>query len=124
MALLEVNDIHTYYGNIHALKGLSITVEQGEIVTLIGSNGAGKSTTLNTICGVTPARQGSVLLDSRDITHVPPHEIVSLGVTQSPEGRKIFGRLTVRENLVVGAYSRKSSEISNSLEQVFETFPR
>src|SRR5574337_226332 len=106
MALLEVNDIHTYYGNIHALKGLSLTVEQGEIVTLIGSNGAGKSTTLNTICGITPARHGTVILEGEDITKTPAHDIVKLGVTQSPEGRRIFARLTVRENLVIGAYTR------------------
>jgi branched-chain amino acid transport system ATP-binding protein len=124
MALLEVHDIHTYYGNIHALKGISITVEQGEIVTLIGSNGAGKSTTLNTICGITPARQGTVLLEGEDITKTPAHDIVKFGLTQSPEGRRIFGRLTVRENLVVGAYTRQSSEIEQSLEQVFAIFPR
>ena len=124
MALLEVNEIHTYYGNIHALRGISITVEAGEIVTLIGSNGAGKSSTLNTICGITPARQGSVVLEGSEITRVPPHDIVKLGVTQSPEGRKIFARLTVRENLVLGAYTRDGSEVNDSLEQVFTTFPR
>jgi len=124
MALLEVNEIHTFYGNIHALRGISLTVESGEIVTLIGSNGAGKSSTLNTICGITPARQGAVVLEGMDITHVPPHDIVKLGVTQSPEGRKIFARLTVRENLVLGAYTRNGGEISQSLEQVFTTFPR
>lgn len=124
MALLEVRDIHTYYGNIHALRGISIEVEAGEIVTLIGSNGAGKSSTLNTICGITAARHGQVILDGQDITHVPPHDIVKLGITQSPEGRKIFARLTVRENLVVGAYTRNGHEIEQSLEQVFSLFPR
>jgi branched-chain amino acid transport system ATP-binding protein len=124
MALLEVNEIHTYYGNIHALRGISIEVEAGEIVTLIGSNGAGKSSTLNTVCGITPARTGQVTLGGEDITHTPPHDIVKLGVTQAPEGRKIFGRLTVRENLVVGAYSRPAAEITDSLEQVFVVFPR
>lgn len=124
MALLEVREIHTYYGNIHALKGVSVAVERGEIVTLIGSNGAGKSSTLNTICGITPARRGSVWLDGVDITHSPPHEIVKHGVTQAPEARRIFARLTVRENLVVGAYTRPSTEISHALEEVFSIFPR
>src|SRR5205814_7875045 len=103
MTLLEVHDIHTYYGNIHALRGISITVEQGEIVTLLGGNGAGKSTTLNTICGITPARHGSVILGGTDITQVPAHQIVTRGVTQSPEGRRIFARMTVQENLELGA---------------------
>src|SRR5574341_1771952 len=124
MALLEVHDIHTYYGNIHALKGISISVEQGEIVTLIGSNGAGKSTTLKTICGLTPARSGKVILEGEDITETPAHDIVSKGVTQAPEGRRIFGRLTVYENLVIGAYTRQKSEINQSLEEVFTIFPR
>ncbi len=125
MALLEVKDIHTYYGQIHALKGISLEVEEGEVVTLIGGNGAGKTTTLNTICGVTPAREGSIILGGEDITRKRPHEIVSLGVGQSPEGRKIFTRLTVRENLEMGAYSRKdTSDIPADMEYVFETFPR
>ncbi len=125
MSLLEIRDIHTYYGNIHALRGISITVEQGEIVTLIGGNGAGKSTTLNTICGITPARHGSVLLDGQDITRAKPHEIVKLGVTQVPEGRRIFSRLTVHENLDLGAYTRRDkAAIARSFEMVYELFPR
>jgi branched-chain amino acid transport system ATP-binding protein len=125
MALLEVHDIHTYYGKIHALKGISLTVDDGEIVTLIGSNGAGKSTTLNTICGITPASQGKILLNKVDITQLPPHEIVLRGVGQSPEGRKIFSRLTVRDNLEMGAYTRNDSQgIIDDLEYVFSLFPR
>ena len=124
MALLEVNDIHTYYGNIHALTGISITVEEGEIVTLIGGNGAGKSTTLNTICGITPARHGLVQFDGQDITATRAHEIVKLGVTQVPEGRRVFARLTVRENLLMGAYTRTDDGIGETFEQVFELFPR
>lgn len=125
MKLLEVHDIHTYYGNIHALKGISLDVAEGEIVTLIGGNGAGKSTTLNTICGITPARSGRVILNNRDITSVPPHEIVSLGVVQSPEGRKVFTRLTVRENLEMGSFSRKDkANFKSDMDFVFERFPR
>ncbi len=125
MTLLEVHNIHTYYGHIHALRGISLTVEQGEIVTLIGANGAGKSTTLNTICGITPARQGSIILDGQDITHTPPHEIVRQGVIQAPEGRRIFARLTVRENLDLGAYTRNDrAGIERSLEYVYHLFPR
>ncbi len=124
MALLEVRDIHTYYGNIHALRGVSVSVEAGEIVTLIGSNGVGKTTTLNTICGITPARSGQVMLDGEDITHLPPHEIVARGVTQAPEGRHIFARLTVQENLAIGAYTRKGADISDAFEMVFHLFPR
>lgn len=124
MALLEVQDIHTYYGNIHALRGVSISVDQGEIVTLIGSNGAGKSTTLNTICGLTPARRGSITLSGEEITQRRAHEIVGLGITQAPEGRRIFARLTVYENLVIGAYSHTGQHIDDSLETVFSLFPR
>jgi branched-chain amino acid transport system ATP-binding protein len=125
MALLEVNNIHTYYGNIHALRGISLTVEEGEIVTLIGGNGAGKSTTLNTISGITPARQGSIALADQDITKTPPHEIVRRGVTQAPEGRRIFPRLTVEENLDLGAYSRNDrAEMAQTMKFVFEIFPR
>lgn len=125
MALLEVKDIHTYYGRIHALKGISLTVEQGEVVTLIGGNGAGKSTTLNTICGVTPASEGTIILDGVDITSKKAHEIVAMGVGQSPEGRKIFTRLTVHENLEMGAYTRSDAAgIARDMEFVFETFPR
>ena len=104
MALLEVEDIHTYYGNIEALKGISLTVEEGEIVTLIGSNGAGKSTTLRSISGLTAPREGSIRLDGADIVGTPPQEIVRAGVALSPEGRHCFQRMTVRENLDMGAY--------------------
>lgn len=125
MSLLEVHGIHTFYGKIHALKGLSIKVEQGQIVTLIGSNGAGKSTTLNTICGITPAAEGKILLDGQDITRVPAHQIVTRGVIQSPEGRKIFTRLTVRENLEMGAFTRNDkAEIARDMEFVFTRLPR
>ncbi|KPV50968.1 amino acid ABC transporter ATPase [Kouleothrix aurantiaca] len=112
MALLELNDVHTYYGNIHALKGISITVEKGEIVTLIGSNGAGKSTTLRTISGITPPRQGQVVLEGQRIDQIPAHKVVNLGVLQSPEGRRIFPRLSVRENLEMGAFTRTDKENS------------
>jgi branched-chain amino acid transport system ATP-binding protein len=124
MALLEIHDIHTYYGNIHALRGVSISVAKGEIVTLIGSNGAGKSTSLNTICGITPAKQGSIVWDGTDITQYPPHQIVSMGITQAPEGRRILARMSVRENLIIGAYTRNASEIVSSMAQVFDIFPR
>lgn len=125
MALLEVENLHTYYGKIHALKGISLSVEEGEIVTLIGGNGAGKTTTLNTICGIVRAAEGRVLLRDEDITLLPPHVIMSRGVVQSPEGRKIFQRLTVMENLEMGAYSRNDVHgIASDLEFVFETFPR
>ncbi len=125
MSLLEVHDIHTFYGKIHALKGLSIKVEQGQIVTLIGSNGAGKSTTLNTICGITPAAEGKILLDGQDITRIPAHQIVTRGVIQSPEGRKIFTRLTVRENLEMGAFTRNDkAEIARDMDFVFTRLPR
>lgn len=125
MALLEVHDINTYYGQIHALKGISLTVEEGEIVTLIGGNGAGKTTTLNTISGITPASSGTIRLDGRDITHMRPHEIVAQGVVQSPEGRKIFTRLTVYENLEMGAFGRSDKAgIARDLNHVFDRFPR
>jgi branched-chain amino acid transport system ATP-binding protein len=125
MALLEVKDIHTYYGRIHALKGITLDVEEGEIVTLIGGNGAGKTTTLNTICGVTPASEGSITLGGEDITRKRPHDIVAMGVGQAPEGRKIFTRLRVRENLEMGAYTRSDvGGITQDMEFVFETFPR
>lgn len=125
MTLLTVEDAHTYYGKIHALKGISLTVEEGEIVTLIGGNGAGKTTTLNTITGIVPTAQGRILLNGDDITHTPAHEIVSKGVVQSPEGRKIFTRLTVRENLEIGAFQRTDSAgIARDMAYVFERFPR
>lgn len=125
MALLEVENLHTYYGNIHALKGISLTVEEGEIVTLIGGNGAGKTTTLNTISGIIRASEGRVLLADADITFLPPHEIVARGIVQAPEGRKIFQRLTVYENLEMGAYARTDTHgIARDMEFVFHTFPR
>jgi branched-chain amino acid transport system ATP-binding protein len=125
MALLEVENLHTHYGKIHALRGISLTVEEGEIVTLIGGNGAGKTSTLNTICGIVRASQGRVLLGDEDITHLLPHLIVERGVVQAPEGRKIFQRLTVTENLEMGAYARSDVHgIASDLEFVFHTFPR
>lgn len=125
MALLEVENLHTYYGKIHALKGISLVVEEGEIVTLIGGNGAGKTTTLNSICGIVPSSEGRVLLNDEDITDLPAHQIVQRGIVQSPEGRKIFQRLTVLENLEMGAYSRQDThEFGRDLAYVFQTFPR
>ena len=125
MPMLEVNDIHTYYGNNHALKGISLTVEKGEIVTLIGSNGAGKTTTLRSICGLQKPRQGNILLEGEDISPFKAHEIVSKGVAMVPEGRGIFARLTVAENLDLGAYIRKDrAAIQKDLERVYTIFPR
>jgi branched-chain amino acid transport system ATP-binding protein len=125
MALLDVNDLHTFYGNIEALKGVSLRVEEGEVVTLIGSNGAGKSTTLRSISGLTPPREGSIKFDGTEIGEVPPQEIVQLGISQAPEGRHVFSRMTVRENLDLGAYLRKDrSEIERDMERVFALFPR
>jgi branched-chain amino acid transport system ATP-binding protein len=125
MALLEVQNVHTYYGNIHALKGISLEVDEGEIVTLIGANGAGKSTTLNTISGLTPPAEGRVTLGGQDITHMPAHQIVTQGVIQIPEGRKVFTRLTVRENLEMGAFTRDDADgIAQDMEFVFNLFPR
>ena len=125
MSLLEVSDIKTYYGNIQALKGISLTVDEGEIVTLIGSNGAGKSTTLRSISGLTPARTGSIRFEDREIGELPPQEIVSLGIAQSPEGRHCFPRMTVRENLDLGAYLRNDrSGIAEDMDRVFDLFPR
>lgn len=125
MTLLDVKDIHTYYGKIHALKGISITVNEGEIVTLIGGNGAGKTTTLNSITGIIPVSDGQIILNGEAITTTPPHQIVSKGLVQSPEGRKIFTRLTVRENLEIGAFQRNdTAKIAEDLEYVFDRFPR
>jgi branched-chain amino acid transport system ATP-binding protein len=125
MALLEVKDVHTYYGNIEALKGISIEVEEGECVTLIGSNGAGKSTTLRSVSGLTPPRQGSIRFQDREITETPPQEIVSMGVAHSPEGRHVFSRMTVYENLMLGAYLRRDEGgIKEDLDRVFSLFPR
>ena len=125
MAMLEVNDIHTYYGNIHALRGISLTVDEGEIVTLIGTNGAGKSTTLNTICGSLHPTSGTILLEGEEIHALPAHEIVGKGVSQAPEGRRVFDRLTVQENLEMGAFLRKDSDgIRQDMERAFTLFPR
>jgi branched-chain amino acid transport system ATP-binding protein len=125
MSYLKIEDIHTYYGNIQALKGVSLTVEEGECVTLIGSNGAGKSTTLRSISGLTPPRSGSIQIEGEEISHLPPQEIVRLGISQSPEGRKCFQRMTVRENLELGAYLRRDSDgIEKDLARIFELFPR
>jgi len=123
--LLEVNDLNVYYGAIHALQGISFQLYQGEIVTLIGANGAGKSTTLNTLCGLLRPRSGTIKFQGKDITTTPSEEIVRMGMAQSPEGRKIFAPLTVMENLEMGAYLRKDpKEIEASLERVFKSFPR
>ena len=123
--MLELDDVHTSYGTIEALKGVSLKVEEGEVVTLIGSNGAGKSTTLRSISGLTPPRTGAIRLAGDPIEHLPPQEIVRLGVCQSPEGRKCFQRMTVRENLELGAFLRRDhAGIEKDLARVFELFPR
>jgi branched-chain amino acid transport system ATP-binding protein len=125
VSLLEVNDIHTYYGNIEAIKGISLTVDEGEVVTLIGSNGAGKSTTLRSISGLTPPREGSIRFNGREIGETPPQEIVKLGISMSPEGRHTFQRMSVRENLDLGAYLRRdSADITSDMDRVFDLFPR
>jgi len=125
MPMLEVSDVHTYYGNIHALNGISISVEKGEIVTLIGGNGAGKTTTLRSIVGLLKPRQGHIALDGEDLTQYKAHEIVNKGVAMVPEGRGIFARLTVTENLDMGAYSRKDQKaIQQDLDRVYTIFPR
>jgi branched-chain amino acid transport system ATP-binding protein len=124
MALLEVNEIRTRYGNIEALKGVSLTVEEGEVVTLIGSNGAGKSTTLRSITGLTPASSGSIRFQDEDITRVSAQEVVARGIALSPEGRHCFPRMTVRENLDMGAYRRRGGGIEDDLERIYSLFPR
>jgi branched-chain amino acid transport system ATP-binding protein len=125
MATLTLENVHTFYGNIHALQGVSIEVNDGEIVTLIGANGAGKSTTLRTISGILQPREGEVRLDGERINAVPPHEIVTRGVCQVPEGRRIFSRMTVRENLEMGAFSRRDkANIKSDMDRVFTLFPR
>lgn len=125
MALLELENVHSYYGSIHALKGISMTVEEGEIVTLIGANGAGKSTTLRTISGVLRPRQGRVLFKGQDLAKVPAHKIVNLGIAQVPEGRGVFSRLTVLENLEMGAFIRNDKKsIQEDIEKSFALFPR
>ena len=124
MPLLELTDVHTFYGNIEALKGISLSVEPGECVTLIGSNGAGKSTTLRSISGLTPPRAGSVRFDGAEIGETPPQDIVRLGIAQSPEGRHVFQRMSVRENLELGAYLRRDDRLGDDLDRVFDLFPR
>jgi branched-chain amino acid transport system ATP-binding protein len=124
MALLEIDDLHTYYDNIEALKGVTLEVEEGEVVTLIGSNGAGKSTTLRSISGLTPPRQGSIRFDGREISRRAPQDIVRLGISQSPEARRCFSRMTVAENLDMGAYLRRDNEVATDLKRVYDLFPR
>jgi branched-chain amino acid transport system ATP-binding protein len=124
MTLLEVEGIHTFYGGIQALRGVSLTVEEGEAVTIIGSNGAGKSTTLRSISGLTPARSGTITFEGEEITRLPAHEIVACGIALAPEGRHCFARMTVRENLDLGAYRRRDEEIDEDIERVYELFPR
>jgi len=126
MAMLELHDLHAYYGNIHALKGVSMYIDQGEIVTLIGSNGAGKSTTIRSISGlVPPSRRGEIILDGKRIDHVPAHQIVGMGIAQAPEGRRIFPRLTVQENLEMGAFHRRDgADIRQDINWVYTLFPR
>jgi branched-chain amino acid transport system ATP-binding protein len=123
--ILELTDVHTYYGSIHAIKGVSLEVREGEVVTLLGSNGAGKSTTLRSINGLNRPRQGSIRFQGRDITSVPAHEIVKRGIAQSPEGRRLFPRMTVVENLEMGAFQRSDRDgIREDLDRVFDLFPR
>jgi branched-chain amino acid transport system ATP-binding protein len=122
--MLVVDDIHTYYGQIHALRGIKITVNQGEVVTLIGANGAGKTTTLKTISGLLHARQGAIQFEGEDITKAAAHELVEKGIGHAPEGRRIFPRLTVLENLQMGAFSRPKANIQPDVDRVFALFPR
>ena len=124
MSLLKVDDIHVYYGNIHAIKGISFEVNEGEIVTLIGANGAGKSTTLNTIAGLMKPRSGQITFDGKHLASVPASRIVSLGMALCPEGRRVFQQMSVRENLEMGGYTRPAAEIPAALEDVFTRFPR
>jgi branched-chain amino acid transport system ATP-binding protein len=125
MAMLEVNEIHAYYGNIHALKGISLVVEAGEIVTLIGGNGAGKTTTLRAICALMRLRGGSILFEGQDLSHLAANDLVSQGIAMVPEGRGIFSKLTVVENLQLGAYHRTDKvEIAQDVERMYDLFPR
>jgi len=125
MALLTVQDLHVYYGNVHALKGINLEVEQGEVVTLLGANGAGKSTTLRTISGLLQPQQGAIAFEGRPLNNLPAHKIVNMGVSHAPEGRKVFTTLTVQENLNMGAYSRDDKPgIEESRQRVFHLFPR
>jgi branched-chain amino acid transport system ATP-binding protein len=125
MALLEVENIHSYYGHIHALRGVSLTVEEGEVITLIGSNGAGKTTTLRSIHGILPPREGRIVFRGEEIQGKPAHDMIKKGIAQSPEGRKIFPRMTVLENLEMGAYHRSDrAGIQEDLDRVYDLFPR
>ena len=125
MPLLEIENMHSYYGHIHALQGISLTVDEGEVVTLIGSNGAGKTTTLRSIHGILPPREGKIIFDGEEIQGTPAHDMIGKGIAQSPEGRKIFFRMTVLENLEMGAYHRNDrSEIQRDMDRVFDLFPR
>lgn len=124
MSMLKVEDIHVYYGSIHAIKGISFEVNQGEIVTLIGANGAGKSTTLKTVSAMMKPKTGSVLFEGKSMVGIKPHMIVSRGMAHCPEGRRIFQQMTVQENLEMGAYTRDKSEIEDSIAGVYELFPR
>ncbi len=125
MAILEINDLEVYYGMIQAIKGISFTVNKGEIIALIGSNGAGKTTILHTLTGLVPAKKGQIIYKDQNITKVPAHKIVHMGMAHVPEGRRIFSQLTVYENLRMGAFSRKNqNEFLESLEKVYERFPR
>ena len=122
--LLKVDDLHVYYGSIHAIKGVSFEVNEGEIVTLIGANGAGKSTTLNTVAGLLKPRKGSVALEGNSLLGVAPHKIVSRGMALCPEGRRIFLQLSVQENLEMGAYTRPANEIAETMDRIYQQFPR
>jgi len=125
MPLLELDNVHSYYGHIQALRGISLSVDEGEVVTLIGSNGAGKTTTLRSIHGVLPPRQGKILFAGEEIQGLPAHDMISKGISQSPEGRKVFRRMTVRENLEMGAYHRNdNTTVREDMDRVFELFPR
>ena len=125
MPLLEIENMHSYYGHIQALRGISLTVDEGEVVTLIGSNGAGKTTTLRSIHGILPPREGKVIFDGEEIQGTPAHDMIGKGIAQSPEGRRIFFRMSVLENLEMGAYHRNDrSEIRQDMDRVFELFPR
>jgi branched-chain amino acid transport system ATP-binding protein len=122
--MLQLQDVHTYYGHIHALQGIDLEVRAGEIVTLLGTNGAGKTTTLKTISGLLHPRQGTVHFEGKDVSHVACHRLVESGIAQAPEGRRIFSRLTVLENLQMGGYTRNASEVRQDLAHVYDLFPR
>ena len=125
MAMLSIENLEVYYGAIHAIKGISFDVEEGEIIALIGANGAGKTTILHTITGLVPAKHGSIKFGGKELTKTPAHKIVSMGMAHVPEGRRVFAQLTVYENLMLGAYTRKDkAEIAESLDTVFKRFPR